>query len=115
VNTIRAAAFLKITALVSAIWTSLLGGITLGWQVIVWMLTGEWSPFSVSMALALAGSERPAKYGTASATNSSDAQQITDWLLDFPASGVLFAGAAILVAFSIWAASIEKKFSETEE
>jgi len=110
------AAFLKISALVSAIWTSLLAVVILGWQVVAWMLTGEWNPLSVATALALAGLGRPDIDVTGSTgLNSSDVQRITDWMLDFPASGVLLAVAAILVAFSISAASIEREYSGTEE
>jgi hypothetical protein len=110
------AALLKIAALVSAIWTSLLAVVILGWQMVAWMLTGEWAPFSVSTALALAGHERPEIDVTGSTgPSSSDVQRITDWLLDLPASGVLLAVAAILVAFSISAAAIEREFSGTEE
>jgi hypothetical protein len=116
VNITRAAGFLKIAALLSAIWTSLVAAIILGWQVRAWMLTEEWSPVPVSVVIALAGLERPAVFVTASSDrNHSDIQRITDWLLNLPTSGVLLAVAAILVAFSIAAASIEKEFAEIDE
>src|SRR5262245_1844270 len=106
------ATFLKIAARISAIGTSLLAGLILGWQVTSWIQTDDWNPFPISRALSLAHLERPAIYVTASAPErpppSLDFQMIYDWFLDLPAGGFLLAVAAVLVAFSIVGASLEK-------
>lgn len=112
------ARFLKIAARISAIATLILAGLVLGWQVTSWSLTDEWDPFPVSRALALAHLQRPAIYVTASASDRSsslDLQTIYDWFLDLPAGGFLLAVAAVLLGFSIFGASVEKKFATTDK
>jgi hypothetical protein len=120
VNTVRAAAFLQIITAFSAAWTLLLVLPVLYWQVTSWIRNGEWSPFPISKVLALAGFNRPATYNTASILDSSDAslpdgQGIFVRLLDFPTIGLLLAVAAILLTFSIWAASIQKQFTAVDK
>jgi hypothetical protein len=108
VNIVRIAAFARISALASAIWTSLFAAGIVGWQALVWTQTGEWRPLPISNVLAMADIGRPPICLTAS-TNPSYVQLICAWLLDLPASGVLWAVAAVLVALSRSAALIEKK------
>jgi DMSO/TMAO reductase YedYZ molybdopterin-dependent catalytic subunit len=120
VNTVRAAAFLQIITAFSAAWTLLLVVPILYWQVTSWIRNGEWSPFPISKVLALAGFDQPATYITASIPDSSDAslpngQGIFVRLLDFPTTGLLLAVAAILLTFSISAASIQKQFAAIEK
>jgi len=111
VNIARTAAFTRILTVLSATWTSLLAMLILYWQLRAWILTGDWSPVPISRALALAGLEHPAIDGA----NASWPQRQLGWFFDLPASGFLFAVAAILVAFAILVASIETNFSEPEE
>ena len=112
-NGVKAAAtFLKFTALSSAIVTFAVAALIFGWQAGSWILTDEWSSFPVSRVLALAGLERESVYVTASASEHSNSfgfQTIYDWFLDLPAAGFLLAVAAILVSFSVFAASVEKQ------
>ena len=116
VTTASMATFVKITARISAIGTSILAGLILGWQIRSWMLTGEWNSFPISRALALAHVERTAIYVTASVSERSsslDFQTMYDWFLDLPAGGFLLAVAAVLLGFSIIGASVEKQFATT--
>ena len=102
-KTAVAAAFLKISALACAIVTLVLAALVLAWQAGAWMLIGERSSFPISRALALAGfDELP------------EIHAMFDWVLDLPASGFLLAVAAILIAFSIFAASVEKQSDSTK-
>ena len=116
-NIVFAAAFLKIAALSSAIATSAVAAFILGWQVLAWILTNEWPPFPISAALDLAGLGGPIIYVTASSSgNSTDSSQtLFIRLLDLPASGFLLAIAAILVGFSVLAASLEKQHAAIEK
>jgi hypothetical protein len=105
--------FLKIAARISAIGTLALAALIFGWQAGSWILTDEWRSFPISRALALAGLEREAVYVTASASEHSYSfgfQTISDWFLDFPASGLLVAVALVHLGFSVFAASQEKQF-----
>jgi len=97
-------------AVFSATWTSLMGLLILYWQLRSWILTGDWSPFSVSEALELTGLTEPAVGMKANSLHRQFA-----WFFDLPASGVLFAIAAILIALAILATSIETQFSEPED
>src|SRR5215813_15612838 len=112
------ATFLKIAARISAIGTLAVAALIFGWQAGSWILTGEWSSFPISRALALAGFERESIYVTASATersNSFGLQTIIEWFLDLPAAGFLVAVAAVLLGFSVFAVSVGKKFGTTEK
>src|SRR6266481_2037555 len=117
VNTARAAAFVRFVTLLSAIWTSLLVVPILCWQVTSWILTGEWRPLPISRALALAGLEHPAivtaNTRRADITMPRDHDMIS-WFLDFPTVGVLLVVAAIFLALSILAASIQKEFADEQ-
>jgi hypothetical protein len=113
----NAATFLKIAALSSAIVTSVFAALILGRQVLAWIFTNEWPPFPVSAALALAGLGEPTIYVTASVSeNPADSSQtILAWFFDLPASGLLLAVVAMLVGFSVFAASIEKQYAAIEK
>ena len=118
-NTARAAAFVGFVTLHSAIWTSLLVVPILCWQVTSWIFTGEWWPLPISRALALAGLEYPAIYVTPRTPDPADitmprSHDMISWFLDFPTVGLLLVVAAILLAFSISAASIQKRFAGAE-
>jgi hypothetical protein len=107
------ATFLKIAACISAVGTLAVATLIFGWQVGSWILTDEWRSFPISRALALAGLEREATYVTASASEKSYSfgfQTMSDWFLDLPAGGFLLAVAAVLLGFSVFAASQEKQF-----
>ena len=104
----------------SAAWTLLLVVPILYWQITSWIFNGEWNPFPISKALALAGFGPPATYVTASIPAPLDVNLVGDqgwlaWLLDFPAIGLLLAVASILLAFSNSAALIQKQFAAVEE
>ena len=119
-NTVRTAAVVRIMALLSAIWTSLMVVPIFCWQVMSWILTGEWSPFPISRALALAGLEHPAIYVTAglshlNVSSPDDREILFDWLLNFPTTGLLLIVAAILLMFSITAASVHKQLAAIED
>ena len=106
-KTALAATFLKVTALACAFVTLAVAAIILSWQGAVWILQGEWDSFPISRVLALAGlDELPA---TQAATGI---QRIFDWGLDLPAGGFLLAVAAILIGFSVFAASVEEQFGK---
>jgi hypothetical protein len=103
-KTVFAATFLKIAALACAFLTLLLAAVVLSWQARAWILTGEQSPFPISRALALAG------FGEPSAVHAATGiQRIFDWALDLPASGLLLAVSAILIGFTVFAATVEKQ------
>ena len=113
-ETVRIAAFVRIATLLSAIWTSLVAAPILGWQIVSWAFSGEWYPFPISRALALAGFGAPAIYETASSTERApvdltENQEILGWLLEFPTVGLLLVVAAIFFAFSKATASIQKQ------
>jgi hypothetical protein len=107
------ATFLKIAARISAIGTLVVAALIFVWQASSWILTDEWRSFPISRALDLAGLEREAIYVTASASENSysfGVQTMSDWFLDLPAGGFLLAVAAVLLGFSVFAASQEKQF-----
>ena len=113
VRLVHVAAFAKIAARLGAIWTLLSAVLVLGWQILLWILTSEWTALSISKSLALAN----LKVGSSERSGESlnTIHRILDWLLDLPASGFLLAVAVILMAISISAASIEKRFAKTGE
>jgi hypothetical protein len=103
-KTAMAATFLKVTALACAVVTLAPAAIILSCQATVWILQGEWNSLPISRVLALAGlDEPPANHAAAGI------QTIFEWSRDLPASGFLLAVAAILMGFSIFAASVEKQ------
>ena|SRR5438093_512277 len=103
------AAFLKISALACAILTLVLAALVLGWQAGAWIFIGDRSPFPISRALALAGFDELPEILAATGI-----QRIFDWVLDLPASGFLLTVAAILIGFSVFAASVEGQFDTTK-
>jgi len=108
-KTAFAAAFLKMSALACAIVTLLLAALVLGWQAGAWFLTGQRSPFPISRALALAGFDELSETDPVVGI-----QGFFDWVVNLPASGFLLAVAAILIGFSIFAASVEGQFNTTK-
>jgi len=106
-RTVFAATFLKVAALASAFVTLVLAAIILSWQAGARISTGVWGSFPISKVLALAGFNEPPGVHAAKSI-----QTIFDWGLDLPASGFLLAVAAILISFSIFAASIEEQFGK---
>jgi len=106
-RTVFAATFLKIAALACALLTLLLAAIVLGWQAGAWILTGAQSSFPISRALALAGFDEPSVVHAETVI-----QKIVDCALDLPVSGFLLAVSAILIGFTVFAASIEKQFGD---
>jgi hypothetical protein len=70
-------------------------------------LTGEWGSLPISRVLALAGFDEPPAFHAATGI-----QRIFDWSLDLPASGFLLAVAAILMGFSVFAATIEEQLGK---
>jgi hypothetical protein len=106
-TTALAATFLRVTALACAFVTLMLAAIILSWQEAAWILLGKWNSFPVSRALALAGLDEPP-------TNHAAAgiQIMFDWGRDLPTSGLLLAVAAILIGFSVFAASIEEQLGK---
>lgn len=106
-KTAFAATFLKVAALACAFITLLLAAIVLSYQGGAWIFTGEWSSFSISRFLALAHIEEPPANRAATGL-----QMMFDWGRDLPASGFLLAVAAILIGFSVFAASVEKQFGK---
>src|SRR5262245_25089595 len=107
-KTAFAAAFLKVAALACGFVTWVLAAIILSWQAGAWILTGEWSSFPISRVLALAGLDEPPAVHAATGL-----QRIFDWSLDLPASGFLLAVGAILIGFSVFAATIEEQFAKS--
>ena len=107
-KTAFAATFLKIAALACAFVTLGLAAIVLSWQAGAWILTGKWSSFPISRALALAGFDEPPAIHAATGI-----ERIFDWSLDLPASGFLLAVGAILIGFSVFAATIEEQFAKS--
>ena len=106
-KTVFAATFLKIAALACALVTLVLAAIVLSWQAGAWILTGEWGSFPISRVLALAGlDESPAVHA------ATGVQRIFDWSLDLPAGGILLGVAAILIGFSVFAATIEEQLGK---
>jgi hypothetical protein len=114
---VRVAAFAKTAALFSAILTMLPTGMVLSWQLFNLITTGEWPPFPISTALALAGLEYPVTYVTASVPEPVGLFDLRDMLLlflDLPASGFLSFIAAILLGFSTAARLIEKQYAASK-
>ena len=106
-KTAFAATFLKIAALACAFVTLGLAAIVLSWQAGAWILTGRWSSFPISRVLALAGFDEPP-----ASLAATGIQRIFDWGVDLPASGFLLAIAAILIGFSVFAATVEEQFGK---
>jgi hypothetical protein len=106
-KTVLAATFLKVAALACSFATLVLAVIIVGWQARAWILTGEWSSFPISRVLALAGVDEPPAIQAATGI-----QMILGWGLGLPASGLLLAVAAILIGFSVFAASVEEQFGK---
>jgi|SRR5262245_22153125 len=103
-KTALAATFLKVTALACSFVTLVPASIILSWQGAAWILQGKWSPFPISRMLDLAGFDEPPSNRAAAGI-----QMMFDWGRDFPASGFLLAVAAILIGFSVFAASVEEQ------
>ena len=101
-KTAFAATFLKVAALACAFITLVVAAIVLSWQAGAWISTGAWGSFPISRALVLTGFEEPPAMRAATGI-----QSIFDWGLDLPASGFLLAVAAILIGFSVFAASVK--------
>jgi uncharacterized membrane protein len=111
--------FRRHLTLLSAIVTSLLVVPILCWQVTTWIVTGEWSPFPISRALALAGFDHQAIYVIAEFSEHSDVSSPDNhgnfsWLVDFPTIGILLIVAAILMIFRISAASIQQNLRQSK-
>ena len=106
-KTALAATFLKVAALACGFVTGVLAAIILSWQAGARILNGEWSSFPISRALALAGFDEPPAIHAAKGI-----QKIFDWGLDLPATGFLLAVAAILIGFSVFAASVEEQLGK---
>jgi hypothetical protein len=103
-KTAFAATFLKVVALVCSFVTLVPAAIILCSQAEAWIRTGEWGSFPISRALALAGfDEAPADHA------ATGIQMIVDRGLDLPAGGFLLMVAAILIGFSVFAASVEEQ------
>jgi len=102
-KTVFAATFLKVAALACAFVNLVLAAIVLSWQAGAWILTGAWSSFPLSRVLALAGFDEPPAIHVATGI-----QRTFDWGLGLPASGFLLAVAAILIGFSVFAATVEQ-------
>jgi hypothetical protein len=83
-----------------------LAAIILSWQAGAWISTGEWGSFPISRVLALAGLDEPPIQA------ATGIQMILGWGLDLPASGLLLAVAAILIGFSVFAASVEEQLGK---
>jgi hypothetical protein len=109
----RLATLAKISAVISASTTMVTAAIVVGAQVFSYVETGEWESFPISKWLELAGM-RPATYVTAD-SSSHDGPSLIGQLLDLPASVCLLLIAAILLAFSLWCASVEKQFTANHE
>jgi hypothetical protein len=106
-TTVFAATFLKVAALACGFVTWVLAAIILSWQAGAWMLTGTWNSFPISGVLALAGFGEPPAIHAATGV-----QMMVDWSLDLPASGFLLVVAAVLIGFSILAATVEEQFGK---
>jgi hypothetical protein len=106
-KTAFAATFLKVAALACTSVTLVLAAIILSWQAATWILNGEWSSFPISRVLALAGFDEPPAIHAATGI-----QMIFDWGLDLPASGFLLVVAAVLIGFSVFAATVEEQFGK---
>jgi hypothetical protein len=106
-KTAFAAMFLKVGALACSCVTLVPAAIILCWQTEAWIRTGAWGSFPISRVLALAGyDEAPANHAT------TGIQMIVDQGLDLPASGFLLVVAAVLIGFSVFAASVEEQFGK---
>jgi hypothetical protein len=106
-KTALSATFLKVAALAAAFVTLVVAAIILSWQAGAWILTGEWNSFPISRVLALAGfDEHPAIQA------GPGIQMIFDSGLDLPASVFLSTVAAILIGFSVFAASVEEELGK---
>jgi hypothetical protein len=106
-KTAFAAAFLKVAALACGFVTWVLAAIVLSWQAAAWILTGKWSSFPISRVLALAGFDHPPAVQMATGIFT-----IFDWSLDLPVSGLLLVVAAVLIGFSVLAATIEEQLGK---
>jgi len=106
-KTAFAATFLKVAALACTFITLVLAAVILSWQAGAWISTGEWSSFPISRVLALAGFDEPPAIHAATGI-----QMIFDWGIDLPASGFLLVVAAILIGFSVFAASVEERLGK---
>ena len=106
-KTAFSAAFLKVAALACGFVTWVLAVIILSWQAGAWILTGKWSSFPISRVLALAGFDEPPAIHAAAGI-----ERIFDWGADLPAGGFLLAIAAILIGFSVFAATVEGQFGK---
>lgn len=106
-KTAFAAKFLKVTALACSFVTLVPAVIVLCWQARAWIRTGGWGSFPISRVLALAGfDEAPANHA------ATGVQMILDRVLDLPASSFLLMVAAVLIGFSVFAASAEEQFGK---
>jgi len=109
-TTAFAATFLKVAALTSSLVTSVLAAIILSWQGGAWILNGEWNSFPISRILALAEFDAPPANSAATGI-----EMILGWGLDLPLSGFLLTVAAILMGFSVFAASVEEQFGRRDK
>jgi hypothetical protein len=84
-------------------------------QGILWLNTRAWSPITLSQIFALAGTDAPTVYTTASDDPRKegwlDPHAIVQWWLDAPAVVSLLVALALLVTLYMWLASLQRALS----
>ena len=84
-------------------------------QAILWLNTRAWSPITLSQIFALAGTDAPKIYVTASDESRKsgwfDPLAALQWLLDAPAVVSLLVALALLVTLYVWLTSVQRSAS----
>jgi hypothetical protein len=84
-------------------------------QAILWLNTRAWSAITLSQIFALAGTDAPTVYVTASDQSRKeswlDPHAILQWWLDAPVVVSLLVALALLVTLYMWLASMQRAFS----
>jgi hypothetical protein len=110
---LRLIRFAKTTALVADIWTLIYAALVVGWQMATFFRNGSWPALPLSSVINNLEFNRGASYATASASDANRSHLATymDILLGTPAIVPLLLAAALLTAFYIRLADMERRYS----
>jgi len=101
--------FARMTSLVANAWTIIYAVLIGGWQISSLLKGGSWPALPLSSVIDRLGYERGAIDATASVHEIDSS--IVETLLRVPAIVLLLLASALLTAFYLWLARIEKQYS----
>lgn len=107
---LRLVRFAKVASLATNAWTIFCAVLIIGWQIISLLREGSWPSLPLSSVINKMGYEPGEIFATASVHEAE--LGVVRALLGVPAIVPLFLASALLTAFYLWLAHIEKTYSE---